>query len=87
MALMKRKMAGVRRSVLGQRVWLQSDRDLLLGRPNSLLSARLLRARRVSGNGGYSGRIIMDLAVLVSRGALGMSMGDVPRSSRSGDVK
>lgn len=48
-------------SVLKQRVWLLSGRDLLLGLRSSLLSDHLLLARRESGNGGYSGRRVMDL--------------------------
>lgn len=51
-----------------QRVWLHCDRDLLLGRRNSLLLSRLLHAQQPFGSAGYSGRIVMDLKLI--RGVL-----------------
>jgi hypothetical protein len=70
------------------RAWLLSGRDPLLGRLNSLLLFRQLRARRQFESAGYSGHIVRDLKT-VSFG-LGREKGGqegVPASSRSGDVK
>jgi len=59
---------------LEPRAWLLSGRDPLLGRLNSLLLSRQLRARRQFGNAGYSGHRVRDLKTV--RFGLGRERGD-----------
>jgi hypothetical protein len=73
---------------LGQRVWLQSGRDQLLGPPSSLFACHLLHAQQRFGSAGYNGHREGDLQYRLAYtrkhktdlwGDLGL-----PASSRSG---
>jgi hypothetical protein len=53
-----------------QRVWLLSDRDLLLRLLSNLALCHLLLVLRLFGNGECSGRKVMDLTDTVSKRSL-----------------